>query len=158
MVAPRPSQCPAAGGIASDHTKKVHGGTCSVSRRRGAGARSDGCIFESLALSSRQRASEQIQVRGPLEELLRGPLSGPAAGQRSTRTRSPPGWPGWHHSDWHDHHDEYPSPPRSPWLVRHGDGQTSPHKPRLVVSHSTCPPLSPSPHWHANSFEIGPAV
>jgi len=34
-----------------------------------------------------------------------------------------------------------PSPPRS--LVR--DGQTSPHRSRLVVSRSTCPPLSPSP-------------
>jgi hypothetical protein len=44
-----------------------------------------------------------------------------------------------------------PSPPRS--LVR--DGQTSPHRPRLVVSRSTCPPLSPSPH--ANNF-IGTAV
>jgi hypothetical protein len=45
-----------------------------------------------------------------------------------------------------------PSPPRS--LVR--DGQTSPHRPRLVVSRSTCPPLSPSPL--ANSFIIGTAV
>ena len=45
-----------------------------------------------------------------------------------------------------------PSPPRS--LVR--DGQTSPHRPRLVVSRSTCPPLTPSPH--ANSFIIGTAV
>ena len=36
------------------------------------------------------------------------------------------------------------------------DGQTSPHRPRLVVSHSTCPPLSSPPH--ANSFVIGPAV
>jgi hypothetical protein len=43
-------------------------------------------------------------------------------------------------------------PPRS--LVR--DGQTSPHRPRLVVSRSTCPPLSPSPH--ANSFILGTAV
>jgi hypothetical protein len=34
-----------------------------------------------------------------------------------------------------------PFPPRS--LVR--DGQTSPHRPRLVVSRSTCPPLSPLP-------------
>jgi hypothetical protein len=34
-----------------------------------------------------------------------------------------------------------PSPPRS--LVR--DGQTSPHRPRLVVSRSTCPPLSLPP-------------
>ena len=33
-----------------------------------------------------------------------------------------------------------PSSPRS--LVR--DGQTRPHRPRLVVSRSTCPPLSPS--------------
>ena len=45
-----------------------------------------------------------------------------------------------------------PYPPRS--LVR--DGQTSPHRPRLVVSRSTRPPLSPSPH--ANSFVIGTAV
>ncbi len=45
-----------------------------------------------------------------------------------------------------------PYPPRS--LVR--DGQTHPHRPRLVVSHSTCPPLSSSPHAH--SFVIGPAV
>jgi hypothetical protein len=42
-----------------------------------------------------------------------------------------------------------PSPPRS--LVR--DGQTSPQRPWLVDSRSTCPPLSPSPN--ANSFVIG---
>ena len=36
------------------------------------------------------------------------------------------------------------------------DEQTHPHRPRLVVSHSTCPPLSSPPH--ANSFVIGPAV
>jgi hypothetical protein len=36
------------------------------------------------------------------------------------------------------------------------DGQTSPHRPRFVVSRSTCPPLSPSPH--ANSVIIGTAV
>jgi len=36
------------------------------------------------------------------------------------------------------------------------DGQTSPHKPRLVVPRSTCPSLSPSPPAH--SFIIGPAV
>jgi hypothetical protein len=42
--------------------------------------------------------------------------------------------------------------PRS--LVR--GGQTSPHKPRLVASHSTCPPLSSSPHAH--SFVLGTAV
>ena len=36
------------------------------------------------------------------------------------------------------------------------DEQTHPHSPRLVVSHSTCPPLSSSPHAH--SFVIGPAV
>jgi hypothetical protein len=45
-----------------------------------------------------------------------------------------------------------PFPPRS--LVR--DGQTSPHRPRIVISRSTCPPLSPFPH--ANSFIIGTAV
>jgi hypothetical protein len=33
------------------------------------------------------------------------------------------------------------------------DGQTSPHRPRLVVSRSTCPPISPPPH--ANSFVLG---
>ena len=42
-------------------------------------------------------------------------------------------------------------PPRS--LVC--GGQPSQHKPRLVVSHSTCPPLSSSPHAH--SCVIGPA-
>ena len=47
---------------------------------------------------------------------------------------------------------QYPSPSRS--LVR--DGQTSPHKPRLVVPNSTCPSLSPSPPAH--SFITGPAV
>jgi len=47
---------------------------------------------------------------------------------------------------------QYPSPWRS--LVC--DGQTSPHKPRLVVPHSTCPSLSPSPPAH--SFIIGPPV
>jgi len=47
-----------------------------------------------------------------------------------------------------------PTQPPHSLLVR--DGQTSPHRPRLVVSRSTCPPLSPSPH--ANSFMIGTAV
>jgi len=47
---------------------------------------------------------------------------------------------------------QYPSPPRS--LVR--DGQTSPLRPRLVVSRSIRPPLSPFPH--AYSFVIGTAV
>ena len=47
------------------------------------------------------------------------------------------------------------------YRVPHGSqcamtGQTSSHRPRLVVSRSTCPPLSPSPH--ANSFRIGTAV
>ncbi len=36
------------------------------------------------------------------------------------------------------------------------DGQTSPHRPRLVVSRSTCPPISLPPH--ANNFVLGPAV
>ncbi len=45
-----------------------------------------------------------------------------------------------------------PFPPRS--LVC--GGQPSPHKPRLVVSHSTCPPLSSSLHTH--SFVLGTAV
>ena len=46
------------------------------------------------------------------------------------------------------------APPRARSLVR--DGQTSPRRPRLLVSRSTCPPLSPFPH--ANSFVIGTAV
>jgi hypothetical protein len=37
------------------------------------------------------------------------------------------------------------------------DGQTSSHWPRLVVSRSTCPPLS-TPPFPANSFVIGTAV
>ena len=36
------------------------------------------------------------------------------------------------------------------------DERTHPHRLRLVVSHSTCPPLSSSPP--ANSFVLGPAV
>jgi hypothetical protein len=60
------------------------------------------------------------------------------------RTRSP--------SSRHPPFTHYPFPLRS--LVC--GGQTSPHKPRLVVSHSTCPPLSSSPH--ANSFVLGTAV
>jgi hypothetical protein len=36
------------------------------------------------------------------------------------------------------------------------DGQPSPHRPRLVVSRSTCPPISPPPH--VNSFVLGPVV
>ena len=51
-----------------------------------------------------------------------------------------------------DFFTQSPYPPRS--LVC--DGQTSPHRPRLVVSRSTCPPLSSPPH--ANSFVTGPAV
>jgi hypothetical protein len=47
---------------------------------------------------------------------------------------------------------QYPSPPRS--LVC--DGQTSPLRPRLVVSCCTCPPQSPSPT--TNSFVKGTAV
>jgi hypothetical protein len=43
-------------------------------------------------------------------------------------------------------------PPRSPVC----GGQPSPHTPRIVVSHSTCPPLSSSPHAH--SFVLGTAV
>jgi hypothetical protein len=53
-----------------------------------------------------------------------------------------------------------PSFTQSPFSQRSRvrDGQTSPHKPRLVVSHSTCPPLSPSPSSLANSFVMGTAV
>jgi hypothetical protein len=47
-----------------------------------------------------------------------------------------------------------PGSSRVPSLVC--GGQPSPHKPRLVVSHSTCPPLSSSPH--AYSFVSGTPV
>ena len=60
------------------------------------------------------------------------------------RTRSP--------SSRHPPFTHYPCSPHS--LVC--GGQPSPHKPRLVVSHSTCPPLSSSPHAH--SFVLGTAV
>jgi hypothetical protein len=60
------------------------------------------------------------------------------------RTRSP--------SSRHPPFTHYPFPLRS--LVC--GGQPSSHKPRLVVSHSTCPPLSSSPHAH--SFVLGTAV
>jgi hypothetical protein len=38
-----------------------------------------------------------------------------------------------------------PSFTQSPFRSLVRDGQTSPHRPRLVVSRSTCPPLTPSP-------------
>jgi hypothetical protein len=60
------------------------------------------------------------------------------------RTRSP--------SSRHPPFTHYPFPLRS--LVC--GGQPSPHKPRLVLSHSTCPPLSSSPHAH--SFVLGTAI
>jgi hypothetical protein len=60
------------------------------------------------------------------------------------RTRSP--------SSRHPPFTHYPFPLRS--LVC--GGQPSPHKPRLVVSHITCPPLSSSPHTH--SFVLGTVV
>jgi hypothetical protein len=60
------------------------------------------------------------------------------------RTRSP--------SSRHPPFTHYPFPLRS--LVC--GGQLSPHKPRLLVSHSTCPPLSSSPHAH--SFVLGTPV
>jgi hypothetical protein len=53
------------------------------------------------------------------------------------RTRSP--------SSCHPPFTHYPFPLRS--LVC--GGQHSPHKPRLVVSHITCPLLSSSPHAHS---------
>jgi hypothetical protein len=56
------------------------------------------------------------------------------------RTRSP--------SSRHPPFTHYPFPLRS--LVC--GGQPSPHKPRLVVSHSTCPLLSSSPHAHIFVF------
>jgi hypothetical protein len=62
----------------------------------------------------------------------------------SPRTRSP--------SSCHPPFTHYPFSPRS--LVC--GGQTSPHKPRLVISHSKCSPLSSSPHAH--SFVLGTAV
>jgi hypothetical protein len=60
--------------------------------------------------------------------------------------------PPWYHAFTETRACSVISSPRS--LVR--DGQTSPHRPRLVVSRSTCPPLSSSPL--ANSFIIGTAV
>jgi hypothetical protein len=61
-----------------------------------------------------------------------------------SRTRSP--------SSRHPPFTHLPFPPRSLVCC----GQPSPHKPRLVVSHSTCPPLSSSPHAH--SFVLGTVV
>jgi hypothetical protein len=64
----------------------------------------------------------------------------------SPRMRSP--------SSRHPPFTHYPFSPRSPVCVC--DGQTSPHEPRLVVSHSTCSPLSSSPR--SLSFVLGTAV
>jgi len=79
-------------------------------------------------------AEEQSRTRG----CQSSGISSPRARSISRSPSSPP--PSFTQS---------PSSPRS--LVR--DGQTSPHRPCLVDSHSTCALLSPSPH--ANSFVIG---
>ena len=42
------------------------------------------------------------------------------------------------------------------FVSRGAECAPSPLRPRLVVSRSTCPPISPPPH--ANSFVLGPAV
>ena len=63
----------------------------------------------------------------------------------SPRTRSP--------SSRHPPFTHYPYPSRS--LLACG-GQPSPHKARLVVSHSTCSPRSSSPHAHI--LVLGTAV
>jgi hypothetical protein len=90
---------------------------------------------------SRTRGSQSGGVEDQLQ--CRGLWHSSSPSARSlSRSRSPPP-PSFTLS---------PPPPRS--LVR--DGQTSPHRPRLVVSRSTCPSLSPSPH--ANSVIIGTAV
>ena len=73
-------------------------------------------------------------------------------------SRSPDGWdqiPRWA-GGWActSHPGVLGSIPKREEPVR--DGQTSPHRPRLVVSRSTCPPISPPSH--ANSFVLGPAV
>jgi len=56
----------------------------------------------------------------------------------------------------HGSHSFFHTISLSPAFTRVRDGQTSPHRPRLVVSRSTCPPLSSPPH--SNSFVIGPTV
>jgi len=69
---------------------------------------------------------------------------------------------GYHMNKTHtDTHMQKPDHTRSPtYSYTHinthknyrGDGQTSPHETWLVVSYSTCPPLSPC--LHASSFVI----
>jgi hypothetical protein len=56
----------------------------------------------------------------------------------------------------HGSHSFFHTISLSPAFTSVRDGQTSPHRPRLVVSRSTCPPLSSPPH--SNSFVIGPTV
>jgi hypothetical protein len=51
---------------------------------------------------------------------------------------------------------EEPGKTGAPCIKVPGSSRVPPHRPRLVVSHSTCPPLSSSPNAH--SFVIGPAV
>jgi hypothetical protein len=67
------------------------------------------------------------------------------------------------HTHKHTHTHTHPGKTGAPCVKVPGssrvpvrDEQTHPHRPRLVISHSTCPPLSSPPH--ANSFVIGPAV
>ena len=137
----------------SHHKNKQSKHTHSV--RHSAHTRKKKVITHSASVSFQARggilpvAEEQSRTRGSqssgVEDQPQCPgmwhSSSPSARSLSRAPSSPP--PSFTQS---------PSPPRS--LVR--DGQTSPHRPRLVVSRSTCPPLSPSPH--ANSFIKGTAV
>ena len=53
-------------------------------------------------------------------------------------------------------HFPFPARQGVPWSTLRISRQTSPHRPWLVVSRSTCPQLPPSPH--ADSFLIGTAA
>ena len=100
-------------------------------------------VPDELEEQSRTRSNESRGVEDQLEPQCPGLWHSSSPSARSfSRSPSPP-TPSFTQS---------PSPPRL--LVR--DGQTSPQRPRLVVSHITCPPLSPSPH--ANNLVLGTAT
>jgi hypothetical protein len=102
--------------------------------------------FTAAGMSSqtKQLGSTPVQARGILQRSEEQSRTG---GCQSSSVEDQPQCPGlWHSARSLSHSPsapppsftQSPYPPRS--LVR--DGQTSPHRPRLVVSRSTCPSLS----------------
>jgi len=102
-------------------------------------------------IANQQLGSTPVQARGILQQPEEQSRTG---GCQSSSVEGQPQCPGMRHSSnpnarslSHSPSAPPPSFTQSPYPPRSlvCDGQTHPHRPRLVVSHSTCPPLSSPP-------------